>query len=238
MEQAKFSVIITGATGMVGEGVACECMRHPAVENILLLSRKASGIVHPKVKELLHDNFYDFSSIRELLRGYDACFFCLGITSVGKSEEEYKKVTYDLTMHVARTLSQVNPEMTFCYVSGSGTDSTTKGSLMWARVKGQTENHLLALPFSQAFMFRPGYMHPTKGLKNTLKYYRYLGWLYPAFKKVFPGFVGTLRDLGLAMIRVTINGYGKKRLEVKDINHLGADEALALSAFNRSSFAG
>ncbi len=235
MQQSKFSVIITGATGMVGEGVAHECIRHPAVESILLLSRRPSGITHSKVTELLHDNFFDISSISERLRGYDACYFCLGISSVGKGEEDYRKVTHDLTMHVARTLVQVNPGMTFCYVSGSGTDSTVKGSVMWARVKGQTENHLLALPFPQAYMFRPGYMHPTVGLKNTLKYYRYLGWLYPAFKKLFPGFVGTLRDLGLAMIRVTIYGYGKKRLEVKDINHLAAGEAKVLTTFHMTS---
>jgi hypothetical protein len=232
MGTAQLKVIITGATGMVGEGVAHECIQHPAVESILLLNRKPSGIVHPKVTELLHDNFYDLTPIRDKLGGYDACYFCLGISSVGKGEEEYRKVTYDLTMHVAKTLVELNPSMTFCYVSGSGTDSTVKGSLMWARVKGQTENHLLALPFKQAFMFRPGYMQPTNGLKNTLKYYRYVGWLYPAFRKMFPGFVGSLKDLGLAMIRVTLHGYLKNRLEVKDINQLAAGETADLVSPN------
>ncbi len=237
MEPMNIKVIITGATGMVGEGVAYECMQHPGVESILLLNRKSSGIVHPKVKELLHDNFYDISAVREALKGYDACFFCLGISSVGKAEEEYRKVSYDLTMQVARTLCEANPAMTFCYVSGSGTDSTVKGSLMWARVKGLTENHLLALPFRQAYMFRPGYMQPTKGLKNTLKYYKYLEWLYPAFQKLFPGFVGTLRELGLAMIRVTSTGYEKKRLEVKDIHLLAAEETRALTTSHKPSSA-
>jgi hypothetical protein len=233
MGTAKLKVIITGATGMVGEGVAHECIQHPGVESILLLTRKPSGIVHPKLRELVHENFYDLSRVKDQLKDYDACFFCLGITSVGKGEEEYRKVTYDLTMHVAKTLVELNPAMTFCYVSGSGTDSTVKGSLMWARVKGLTENHLLALPFRQAFMFRPGYMQPTSGLKNTLKYYRYVAWLYPAFRKVFPGFMGTLKDLGLAMIRVTRNGYPAKRLEVKDINQLALEEATELSSLNR-----
>jgi uncharacterized protein YbjT (DUF2867 family) len=237
MIQSKIRVIITGATGMVGEGVAYECMQHPGVESILLLNRKPSGIVHPKVTELLHDNFYDVTAVREQLRGFDACFFCLGISSVGASEEVYRKVTYELTMHVARVLAELNPGMTFCYVSGSGTDSTVKGSLMWARVKGQTENHLLALPFRQAYMFRPGYMQPTKGLKNALKYYRYLGWLYPVFKKLFPGFVGTLQDLGRAMIGVTTRGYSKRRLEVKDINLVAAEETKLLTTFQMPSSA-
>lgn len=222
---------------MVGEGVVHECLQHPSVQHILLINRKATGIVHPKVTELLHDNFYDLSAVKDKLIGYDACYFCLGISSVGKAEAEYKKVTYDLTMHMAKTLAEINPAMTFCYVSGSGTDSTVKGSLMWARVKGLTENHLLALPFRQAFMFRPGYMRPTKGLKNTLKYYRYLDWLYPVFQKVFPGFVGTLKDLGLAMIRVTLKGYPKKRLEVKDINQLALEEKAELTSVSIPSSA-
>jgi len=144
-------------------------------------------------------------------------FFCLGVTSVGLKEEAYKKLTYDLTMHVASTLSKLNPEMTFCYVSGSGTDSSEKGGSMWARVKGKTENDLLKLPFKKAYMFRPGYMHPTPGLKNTLKYYKYLSWMYPFFRKVFPQFVSTLSELGLAMINTVNKGYEKSILEVKDI---------------------
>lgn len=237
MYTANLNVIVTGATGMVGEGVAHECLQHPAVVHILLINRKPSGFVHPKVTELIHDNFYDLSPVSDQLIGYDACYFCLGVTSVGKGEEEYRKVTHDLTMHVAKTLVALNPAMTFCYVSGSGTDSTVKGSIMWARVKGQTENHLLALPFKQAFMFRPGYMQPTPGLNNTLKYYKYLGWLYPALQKMFPGFVGTLKELGLAMIRATIAGYPKKHIEVRDIHQLASAETAELTSVSTPSSA-
>ncbi len=213
----KIRAIVTGATGMVGEGVLHECLLHPKVEVVLVIGRKPCGVVHPKLKEVVHQDFFDLSTIEDQLSGYDACYFCLGVSSVGMKEPEYYKLTYTLTMHVAETLSRIHNNMTFCYVSGASTDSTEKGSSMWARVKGKTENDLMKLQFKQVFNFRPGYMHPTKGLKNILPYYKYLRWMYPFFKVVFPNFVSTLAELGLAMINVTQFGYEKKVLEVKDI---------------------
>jgi len=215
--------IITGVTGMVGEGVLHECLLSPQVEAVLVINRKPCGITHPKLKEIIHADFYDFSPIENQLSGYNACFFCLGVSSIGMKEPDYYKVTYTLTLHVAQTLCKLNPDMTFCYVSGGSTDSTEKGKVMWARVKGKTENDLMKLPFKQVFAFRPGYMHPTKGLKNTNKYYKYISWMYPFFRKFFPNAVSELRELGLAMIH-SVDGYNKKILEVKDINALAKRE--------------
>jgi hypothetical protein len=217
MENIKIKAIITGTTGMVGEGVLHECLLHPAVDAVLVINRKPCGVIHPKLKEIIHHDFYDLSAIEDQLSGYNTCYFCLGVSSVGMKEPEYYKLTYTLTMQVAQTLSRLNTDMTFCYVSGGGTDSTEKGRSMWARVKGKTENDLMKLPFKQVFAFRPGYMHPTKGLKNTLSYYKYLSWMYPFFRAVFPNFVSTLAELGLAMINVTRFGYSKAIIDVKDI---------------------
>ena len=210
-------VIITGATGMVGEGVLMECLVHPDVEAILLLTRKPSGVTHLKVKEVVHNDFYDIIPVEQKLKGYDACFFCLGVTSIGKKEDEYTKLTYDLTMHVAQRLSTLNNNMVFCYVSGSGTDSSEKGRLMWARVKGKTENDLAKLPFKAVYAFRPGFLIPTKGAGNILPAYKYFSWLVPVLKPLFPGMVGSLQELGKAMINVVKYGFRKRILEVKDI---------------------
>ena len=213
----KIKAIITGVTGMVGEGVLHECLQSDDVEAVLIINRKPSGIVHPKLKELIHGDFLNLGPVAEQLAGYNACYFCLGISSLGVKEPEYFKTTHTLTLHVAETLVKHNPDMTFCYVSGAGTDSTEKGSSMWARVKGKTENDLMKLPFKQVFAFRPGYMHPTPGLKNTLSFVKYLSWLYPFFKRSFPNTVSTLAQVGQAMIKVTLFGYDKQVMEVKDI---------------------
>jgi hypothetical protein len=213
----KLKIILTGATGMVGEGVLHECLLNPEVEEILVLGRKSCSIVHPKLKEVLHSNFYDLSPMADKLKGYTTCFFCLGVSSVGMKEEEYKRLTYDLTLHVAETLVRLNKDMTFCYISGSATDSSEKGRVMWARVKGKTENDLTKLDFKKVYNFRPGYMQPTPGLKNTLTYYKYVSWMYPFFRTVFPNFVTTLSELGLAMINAASKGYEKQIIEVKDI---------------------
>jgi uncharacterized protein YbjT (DUF2867 family) len=210
-------VIITGTTGMVGEGVLHECLQHPDVEKVLIINRRPGGFSHPRLTEIVHKDFYDLSVIASKLSGYNACYFCLGASSVGMKEADYHRVTYDLTMNVATTLVKLNPDMIFCYVSGAGTDSTEKGGLMWARVKGKTENHLLKLPFKKAYMFRPGFMEPTKGLKNTLKMYSYVSWLVPTLRKLFPKYVSTLKEVGLAMIHTVTKGYDKSVLEVKDI---------------------
>ena len=205
---------------MVGEGVLAACLNSDEVSEILLLSRKPYGLKHPKVKELIHENFFDLSSIENHLQNYNTCYFCLGVSSVGMTEPDYTKFSYSLTLHVAETLSRLNADMVFCYVSGAATDSTEKGKTMWARVKGKTENELLKLPFKKAYMFRPGYMQPTKGLKNTLPYYRYVSWMYPFLRRLFPSFVCSLSELGNAMIEVVKQEYSGSILEVKDIVRL------------------
>jgi uncharacterized protein YbjT (DUF2867 family) len=213
----KLSVIITGATGMVGEGVLHESLLHPDVERVLVINRKPCGVSHPKLKEIIHPNFLDLYSIESDLTGYNACFFCLGVSSVGMKEDEYRRLTYDLTIGFAKILARQNPDMTFCYISGKGTDSTEKGRLMWARVKGKTENDLMKLPFKAVYNFRPGYMHPTKGLKNTLSGYKYISWLYPVLRFLTPNSVSTLKEMGDAMINTSLHGYSKHVLEVSDI---------------------
>ncbi len=213
----KIKAIITGATGMVGEGVLHECLQHPDVENVLVITRKSCGVSHPKLKEIIHINFQDLSPIENQLYDYNACFFCSGVSVIGLTEAEYHRITYDLTIHVADTLLRLNPRMTFCYVSGASTDSTARGRSMWARIKGKTENKLLQMPFRKAYMFRPGFMQPTKGLKNVLKMYTVLSWLYPLLRFLFPRHVSTLKEVGLAMIHTVTRGYEKSILEVKDI---------------------
>jgi len=213
----KINTIIFGATGMVGEGVLHICLNHPDVESVLIVNRRPCEITHPKLKEVIHKDFYDYSAIEPQLRGYNACYFCLGVTSVGKNEDEYTRLTFDLTMQAARTLSMLNPGMTFCYVSGSGTDGTEQGRIMWARVKGKTENELRKLPFKASYAFRPGFIKPIKGLTRAHALSTLLGNAYPLLKVLFPGFVCTLHDLGIAMINITLVGYSKPFLENRDI---------------------
>lgn len=213
-------VIITGATGMVGEGVLHECLQHPDVSQILVVGRKSCGTVHPKLTEVIHSDFFNWSPLSGKLSSYDACFFCMGVSSVGMKEDQYTRLTYDLTLGVARILASLNPQMTFCYVSGAGTDSTEKGKSMWARVKGRTENALIQLPFKSAYMFRPGLIKPTEGMKNTLGVYKALGWLYPVIKLLAPKFACSLQEIGLAMIHAAQRGYSKNILEVPDIVEL------------------
>jgi uncharacterized protein YbjT (DUF2867 family) len=216
----KIKAIITGTTGMVGEGVLNECLQHPDVEQVLIINRKPGGVTHPKLKEVIHANFFDLSPIENQLAGYNACFFCLGVSSVGMKEPEFYHLTYELTMHVAETLSRLNRDMTFCYVSGAGTDSTEKGSLMWARVKGKTENTLIHLPFRKVYNFRPGFLKASEGAKNVKSYYKFVDWLYPIGRAIYPAGFCTLKELGLAMINTVTKGYSKSILEVKDIVEL------------------
>lgn len=210
-------IILTGATGMVGEGVLHECLLHPDVNQVLVINRKPCGVVHPKLKEVIHADFLNLAAVTPQLANLDACFFCAGVSSIGMKEAAYHKLTYDLTVHVAETLAKLNPGMTFCYVSGAGTDSTEKGKSMWARVKGKTENKLLGLPFKRVYMFRPALMKATKGAKNTPKIYTALGWTYPIIKTLFPKSACTLKEVGLAMINCAQRGYPKPVLEVSDI---------------------
>lgn len=217
----KIDVILFGATGMVGEGVLLEILNHQQVESILLIVRRPSGIIHPRVKEIIHTDFFEYTSIEDQLKGYDACFFCLGTTSVGKKEVEYTLATYDLTMSTAQTLCKINPEMIFCYVSGYGTDSTETGKSMWARVKGKTENDLMKLPFKAVFNFRPGFIKPIKGQERAFKIAKVIGLMYPILKLFLSKYVCTMEDLGRSMIYVSIKGYAKNILENHDISKLG-----------------
>jgi len=212
----KVKAIITGATGMVGEGVLLECLSNPEVEKVLVINRKPCGRTHPKLVEIIHKDFFNLTPIESQLAGYNACFFCLGISSVGVSKEEYKHTTYDLTLNFGQTLAKINPDMTFCYVTGGGTDSSEQGRVAWARVKGATENALIRL-FKNGYMFRPGFMKATPGQKNLLPIYKYLAWMYRPGRALFPSAFCTLQEVGQAMINAASKGYSKHVLEVKDI---------------------
>jgi uncharacterized protein YbjT (DUF2867 family) len=213
-------VIVTGVTGMVGEGVLHECLLSSDVEKVLVVSRRPSGITHPKLSEVNLPDFFDLHAIEDKLSGYNACFFCLGVSSVGMKKEDYERMTYDLTMNFAKTLVRLNPGMQFCYISGAGTDSTEKGRLHWARVKGKTENDLQKLGFKNTWLFRPGILKPTKGLHNTLGFYKWAGWLIPVFGIFMPNSISSLAQLGQAMIHAVTRGYSKNILEVRDIKQL------------------
>lgn len=215
----KIKAIITGATGMVGEGVLFECLDHPDVEQVLVINRKPGGVSHPKLREIIHADFFDLVPIESQLIGYNACFFCLGVSSVGMSHEVYEHITYDLTLNAGQLLARVSPAMTFCYVTGAGTDSSEQGRVAWARVKGATENALMRL-FKQAYMFRPGFMKASSGQKNIKSYYKYIAWLYPVGRALYPAGFCTLQEVGRAMINAVSKGYPKQILEVKDIVNL------------------
>jgi len=215
-------IILFGASGMVGQGVLRECLLDPNVQHVLSVVRNATGQQDTKLSELVHKDFLDFSTIEPQLTGYDACFFCLGVTSSGMSEESYSRMTYDITMVAAQTLVRLNPSMTFIYVSGGGTDSSEKGSTMWARVKGKTENALLRLPFKAAYMFRPAAIQPLHGIKSKTASYR-VGYalakpVFPMLKLLLPNYITTTEHLGRAMLRVAQHGFAKRILEARDIN--------------------
>jgi uncharacterized protein YbjT (DUF2867 family) len=216
--------IITGSTGMVGKGVLLECLQSPQVEAVLVINRSPLGMSHPKLREVLHSDFFNLASIRDALTGYNACFFCLGVTAAGMAKKEYHRLTYDLTLNVAVTLKELNPGMTFCYISGAGTDGSEKGKVMWATVKGKTENTLLGLGFKDAYMFRPGFIRPIKGVRSKTSLYNalyvILSPLFPLIMK-FPKYATSSETLSKAMIKVVSEGYEKKVLESIDINEIG-----------------
>jgi hypothetical protein len=216
----KIEAIITGTTGMVGEGVLAECLAHPDVEKILVISRRTCGITHPKLTEVLHADFFNLAPVADRLKGYNACFFCLGVSSVGMKPEEYYARTYTLTMTFAELVAGQNPGMTFCYISGAGTDSTENGRINWARVKGKTENDLMKLSFKKVFACRPGFMLFPKGSKNVPGYFAVFRFLYPALRALFPKFVTTIKEVALAMINSVLYGYEKSVLEVPDLVEL------------------
>jgi uncharacterized protein YbjT (DUF2867 family) len=218
------NVVLFGATGMVGQGVLRECLLDPEVRGVLSIGRSLTGQQHSKLRELVHGDFLDFSALEQNMAGFDACFFCLGVSSAGMSEERYQRVTYDITMAAARTLAKLNPNMTFIYVSGMGTDSSERGRVMWARVKGKTENALMKLPFKARYMFRPGFIQPLHQIRSKTRLYRAFyaitGPVYPVIRALFPRYVTTTEQLGRAMIKVAKQGAQKSVLENWDINRI------------------
>ncbi|WP_370895562.1 NAD-dependent epimerase/dehydratase family protein [Chryseobacterium gossypii] len=213
----SIKIILTGATGMVGEGVLMECLENPAVSEILSVSRKPSGKIHAKLKEYLVPDFLKIDLNDENLKGYDACFFCAGISSIGMNEEDYTRITYDTTLHFARAVLNQNPNMVFNYISGAHTDSTENGRLMWARVKGRTENALKKMKFRDVYNFRPGFMKPVKGQVNVKWFFKPFIWFFPVF---LPSKSLILHEVGKAMVHAVQKGYPISTLEIKDIKNL------------------
>jgi len=222
-------VILFGAAGMVGQGVLRECLLDPDVESVLAVVRNASLPQHDKLREIVHQDVSDLWAIEDRLSGYDDCFFCLGVSSVGMKEEAYRHVTYDLTVSVAKTLAKLNPMMTFIYVSGAGTDSTERGRSMWARIKGKTENALLQMPFKAVFLFRPAYIQPLHGIRTKTAwygaFYAVVRPFYPLLKTLFPNYVTTTECVGRAMLNVTKRGFPNPFLENRDINVMCAKDS-------------
>jgi len=216
-------VLVFGATGMVGQGVLLECLRDTEVEFVVTLGRTATGVRDPKLREIVHRDLLNYGGMEESLAGFDACFFCLGVASTGMKETEYERVTYGFTLAAAEALSRVNPGMTFTYISGSGTDSTERGRVMWARVKGRTENALLRLPLN-AYAFRPGFIEPMDGIQSKTPMYRMfynvLGRLLPVLHRACPNRILSTREIGQAMLAVARHGYDKRILETKDMRRV------------------
>ncbi len=223
----SIKAIIFGATGMVGQAVLLECIEDGGVESVLLINRRPlENIKHPKIKEIIYADFSDFSSLLPEFSKYNACFFCLGVSAVGMREEEYYKTTFELTIRAAEAVLKANSSFTFCYVSGSGTDSSEKSKAMWARIKGKTENALMAMPFKATYMFRPGYIQPLKGIKSKVKWYMAVYFVFKPIYfllKSFKSWITDTTSLGKAMINVVRKGCGKKILESRDINEIAVD---------------
>lgn len=198
-------VIITGTTGMVGEGIMQVCLNHPAIDKVLILNRRTAGVKHPKLTEVLHWDFTDLAPVADQLTGYDACYHCMGITSVGAEWDYYYQVTYKMSMELGETLSRLNPDMIFCYVSGAGTDGTETSKLDWARLKGRTENELAELSFKKMYAYRPGFIKPYPGAKNAHAFYKLINWMFPFGKNIYPNGFNTMEELGLSMINLTLN---------------------------------
>jgi uncharacterized protein YbjT (DUF2867 family) len=217
------NVLLFGATGMVGAGVLLECLEDPRVASVLVLGRTSCGVTHPKLREILRSDFFRYDDVLDELRNRDACFFCLGVSAVGMAEADYRRVTRDLTVAAAEAIARARASTTFCYVSGEGTDATERGRLMWARVKGETENLLLAMPL-EAYMFRPGFIQPMKGVRTRTRVYALVyaltAPLHPLVRRLFPTHVTTTVNIGRAMIEVGVRGHSRRVLENPDINAL------------------
>jgi uncharacterized protein YbjT (DUF2867 family) len=220
-------ILLFGGTGMVGQGVLRECLLDRDVTEVLSVVRAPSGQAHPKLRELVHKNFFDFTTVLAELTGFDACFYCLGATSIGKTEAEYSRITYDITVAAGDVVARANPQLTFIFISGASSDSTEKGSVMWARIKGKAENYVLALPIKAAYVFRPGLIQPMHGIKSKTLLYRIpyvlLAPFVPWLKRQFPRFVTTSETIGRAMLTIVRRGYPVRILETTDINAAARD---------------
>lgn len=221
----KIKAILFGATGMIGQGVLIECLEHPEVETILVVGRRSCNITHPKLTEIIHQDFLDYSAIEKQLVDFNACFFCLGISAAGMSKQNYHLITHDYAVKAAEILSKQNPEMTFCFISGAGTDETEKSRMMWARVKGKAENSLKKFPFKNLYLIRPAFIQPLKGVKASYFFYKIFSPLYPLWKKLFPKYVTTTEEVGLAMINAVLYGTDKQIWETRDINLLAKKDS-------------
>ena len=226
--------MLFGATGMIGSGALIECLGHPDVERVLAVGRRSCGVEHERLEELIHGDFLDYSDVRDRLRGYDACLFCLGVSAAGMSEAEYTRITHDFTIAAAEAIREASPGSTFCYISGQGADSSEQGRVMWARVRGRLENRLLAMGPGATWIFRPGYVQPAKGVTSATKLYRTLyrivGPLFPLFSRVIPNQVTTTERIGLALIRVVRDGAPSNTLRNREINALAAAEVELLGS--------
>ena len=220
------NVVLFGATGMVGAGALTECLADSRVRSVVALTRSPIGRSHPKLREMRRSDFFHYNDCRSEFAACDACLFCLGVSSIGMNEESYTRLTYELTLAAAQALVAANPRMTFCYVSGVGTDSTEQGRQMWARVKGRTENALLALPFKASYMFRPGYIQPIDGVRSRTGWvqgvYTVVAPLYPIIRRLLPNATTTTANLGRALIEVAASGYPRRILYSADFNRLAA----------------
>jgi len=220
MGTPKLNVLVTGSTGMVGEGVLQVCLDNPAVVKVVALNRRTVGFSHPKLTEILLTDFHQLKSVESQLIGLDACYHCMGISSIGTNEATYKDITYTLSILLGETMSRLNPGSVFCYLSGAGTDATEKGKLGWARLKGKTENELSLMPFSAFYRYRPGFIKPLPGATHVQAFYKYVDWMFPIGKALFPDGFSTLEEIGRSMIQVTLKEETQKTLAGKDIRRL------------------
>jgi len=216
----KCSVLVTGSTGMVGEGVLQVCLQHTAVEKVVALNRRTVGFSHPKLIEIILPDFHQLKSVEDQLKGLDACFHCMGISSIGTDEATYKDITYTLSILLGETFSRLNPGSVFCYLSGAGTDATETAKMSWARLKGRTENELSQMPFKAVYRYRPGFIKPLSGATHVQSFYKYIGWMFPIGKALFPDGFSTIEEIGRSMIQVAVQEEDKKTLAGKDIRHL------------------
>jgi uncharacterized protein YbjT (DUF2867 family) len=220
----KHQAIIFGATGMVGQSVLHACLESKDITSVLVVTRQSCQMTHPKLKEIIHADLYDLSDIEKELTGYSACFFCVGMSASQLKEQEYHQVTYSLTISVAEVLLKVTSDFSFCYISAQGADSSEKGNIMWARVKGKTENKLLSMPFKDAYMFRPGFIQPMRGIKSKTRLYNIIYAVLSPFYVILKNFKGSFTNtdiLGRAFVHAVVYGYSKKHVEIRDINTLG-----------------